>query len=146
MWEVVRSDSPAAVRGRAAFLLWAMLGRQGRDPDAEPELREAILDRPGRECPEIWGGAWYDLGYFLVLLNDAQAAEVPMRRAIDSGHVDVVAQALCNLGIALSSVEGREPDGEVLLRQAAETGCDPFASIARRKLSSDTSNEGGTDA
>lgn len=145
LWEMLRSDHPARVRERAAFLLWAMLGRQGRDPDAEPELREAILDRPGREFPETWGGAWYDLGYFLILLNDAQAAETPMRRAIDCGHPDIVDQAQCNLGIALLSVEGRERDAKALLRQAAETGHYPFNSIAQRKLLSDTSNEDRTD-
>ena len=133
LWEVVRSERPAEDRERAAFMLWAMLVRQGRNPDAEPELHEAILDKDGNSLPEIWGGAWYSLGYFLILLGDKEAAELPIRRAIESGHVDVVDQAQCNLGIALSSVEGRERDAEELLRQAAEHG-GPFGENAECAL------------
>ncbi|MEJ7787551.1 MAG: hypothetical protein WKF96_22325 [Solirubrobacteraceae bacterium] len=144
LWELVRADSRAGVRERAALMLWALLGRQGRDPELELELREALLDKPGREFPEIWGGAWYGLGHFLILLGEAEAAEVPMRRAISCGHPDVVDQAQCNLGIALSSVEGRERDAEVLLREVATTGYEPFASIARHELSRDRSNGGST--
>lgn len=129
-------DVPDTVRERAAFVLWALLARQeGRDADDELDLRTAILGRPGIEYPEIWGGAWYELGYFLILIGDVQAAEMPMRRAIECGHPDVVDQALCNLGVALAAQHGRKRDAELLLRQATiERPDDVFAAMARCEL------------
>ena len=141
-------DVPDAVRERAAFVLWALLaGQDGRDPDGEPDLREAILDRPGREHPEIWGGAWYELGSFLVFMGDEQAAEIPMRRAIECGHPDVVDQALCNLGITLAAQAGRERDAEVLLREATTVRQDDvFAAIALCHLAMLLTSQAGRES
>jgi tetratricopeptide (TPR) repeat protein len=135
LWRLLRSGPSGLARERAAFLLWALLARgEGRDPDGDPHLREAIVDRPGaEEWPEVLGRAWYELGYFLILMGDAQAAEIPMRRAIESGHPDYVDQAQCNLGIALASEDGREEDAEKLLREAAKRNSF-FGSLAQREL------------
>lgn len=90
---------------------------------------------PESSNPKIWGGAWYELGYFLIVIGDVRAAEIPMRRAIECGHPDVVDQALQNLGMALARQEGRERDAELLLREATkEQPDDVFAAMALCEL------------